>query len=216
MTDAIEVGIYSHNLSVSFHEVFEREEEDQINFYVNLMGCLDENNDDVQVAHVEGTIASLPSRVGKGIQKIFALEIGDHFYAYPALSPLYLANGCLSDRMWTKVGGDDFSTRVVYVDKVVVEKGFVSINLGAKLVIAAMNLIYKILQEELPVIAILGSHDGYVDRGETVRKYFKRCGFKPLKPKEELSHFLPISKIKTASSIEDVEVFFSQQKKDKE
>jgi len=213
MKDTIEVGIYSHNLSISFHEV--EGEEYQVNFYASLMGYLGESDDDVQVAHVEGTIATLPHRVGKGINRIFPLEVGEHFYAYPALSPLYLANGHLSDRMWAKVGGDEFSTRAIYVDKVVVEKGFTSTNLGAKLVIAAMKLIYKILQEELPVIAILGSYDGYAERGKSVRKYFKRHGFKPLKPKEELAHFLPISTIRMAPSIEDVQVFFSEQKKNR-
>lgn len=218
MKNAIEVGIYSHNLSVSFNEVFENENETQLNFFANLTGVLCKNDDDIEpvhVAHIEGTIASLPYRVGKGINRIFELEIGNHFYAYSALDPLYLANDCLSKKMWNKVGGNDYSTRVIYIDKVVVEKGFVSINLGAKFVIATMNLIYKLLQEEIPVIAILGSYDGFPSRGKSVAQYFRRYGFKKLKVKEELSHFLPISKIKTDSGIEDVKVFFSEQKKNK-
>jgi hypothetical protein len=211
MKDLVKVGICSSQLSVSFYEVEGCEY--QTNFCVELKGYLNdscEDDDEVGIAFVEGTIASLPYNIGKGCNAIFELEVGNYSYAYNALSPLYRANGELNYRLWSKIGGE-YADRVIYVDKVVVRRGFVSENLGATLVIAGIKLIYQVINEKIPVVAILGSHDGFPRRGKAVQRYFKKNGFKPLKPKEELSHYLPISVIKKHPGIENVKVFFSEQ-----
>lgn len=209
MKDAKNVCVFLYNLSISFDEI--EGEENQFNFLANLTGFLgEESEDEVSIACVEGAIGNLPYAIGEGINKFLDLEIGDYANSFECLSPLYLSNGELCEKLWAKVGGKDYSTRFMYIEKVEVRKGIISKNLGAELVLAVANKVHKILQDEIPVFAILGS---YEERHEAVVRYFRQNGFKPLKPKEKLAHFLPISKIKKYSNIKDAIVYFDEKKR---
>lgn len=192
----------NHTLFVSFNKVEGTDSE--INFHASVEAAeydsedADEpvRDDPTTLAYAKGTLAYLPTKLNP--HDSTELEIGESAYAHDALSPLYNKNGSLNKTLWKKIGGSALDCilqpRVIYIDKVEVYDFVSSYNLGACIPYAVANVIYNIMGQVVPVVAILGSYDGK-RKAETIQQYFVRHGWKQTHPAHDLSHYLSPSRV---------------------